>query len=71
MLAFMKRCIKFPKEKKLKNYISEVTEAVVAGNRSVESRSKAEQAKAKAKIELFEFLPAKTKKNILLQSSGR
>lgn len=66
----LSRCTKFPKEKKLKKYISEVTEAVIAGSKNLESLSKAEQADSKAKIELFGFLPPKTKKSILLQASG-
>lgn len=67
----MARFIKFPKEKKLKQYLSTVTEAVVAGHKSLESLSKVEQANSKAKIELFGLMTPKTKKNILLQASGR
>lgn len=65
------RCVKFPKEKKLKKYISDITGAVVSGHKSLESLSKVEQANSKEKVELFGFLPPKTKKSILLQSSGK
>lgn len=70
MLTCLSRCIKFPKEIKLKQYLTTVTEAVVAGHKDLESLSKAEQANSKAKVELFGLMPPKTKKNILLQASG-
>lgn len=58
-------------ETKLKQYLNTVTEAVVAGHKNLESLSKSEQANSKAKIELFGLMPAKTRKCILLQASGR
>ena len=66
----LSRFLKFPKETKLKKYLSEVTEAVVAGQKDIGGLNKAEQAEHKSKVELFGFLPPKTKKNILLQASG-
>ena len=62
--------MKFPKEKKLKKYLSDLTDVVIAGYKKLKSLSKAEQMDAQAKKELFGFLPPQTKRSILLQVSG-
>ena len=66
----MCRCVKFPKERKLKKYLSDVTGAVVRGYKNQDTSEKPEKADAQVKRDLFSFLPPQTKKSILLQASG-
>ncbi len=70
LCAISCRCVKFPKEKKLKKYLSEVTAAVVRGYKNLDASDKVEKGDAQMKRELFSFLPPQTKKSILLQASG-
>lgn len=63
--------MKFPKDKKLRGYLLEVTEAVVMESKNSEALGKQEQAAAEMKKDLFALLPVQTKKNILLQASGK
>ena len=63
--------MKFPKNKRLKKYLLEVTEAVVMeGVQSPEAHGKQEQSATQMKIDLFTLLSTQTKKNILLQAAG-